>query len=113
MIKALARIVLTGVLFSLIGIAILVGQILTAVSPVTPTSTPATPMSTGQAYYIKSDSEVDAYSCPSIECNVAVVLNPNTTVSVLGPAQGEALTPIAYNKGVVYVVDNGSVAKSG
>jgi hypothetical protein len=100
MIKALVRIVLTGVLFSLIGVAILIGQILAVVSPITPMSAPITLMNSGQAYYIKSDSEVDAYGCPSIECNVAVVLNPNTTVSVLGSAQGEALVPIAYNKAI-------------
>ncbi len=106
MIIAFIRIVLTGVLFSLIGVAVLIGQSLTAISPVISVTTAIPPINPGQPYYIKGDSEVDAYSCPNIECDVATVFNPNTTVSVVGPAQGEALVPVVFNKGVVYVVDN-------
>ncbi|MHB8629197.1 MAG: DUF3761 domain-containing protein [Aggregatilineales bacterium] len=71
------------------------------ISP-TPTFAPAP----AQTWYIKSDAPVAGYDCPSIDCNVVATFMGGTAVSVIGPAQGEAMVPVSDGRQVIFILDN-------
>jgi len=59
-----------------------------------------------EAYYIKSEAPIAAYSCPDVDCEIGAVLPGGSPVTVIGGARGDAIRPIQYrNQVVLYVID--------
>ena len=71
------------------------------VLPPTPTIAPVA----AQTWYIKSDEPVAAYDCPDIDCNMVMTLLGGTAVSLIGPAQGEAMLPVSSGGQVIFIKD--------